>query len=394
MTDFNNIARAQQQAQQGRQFYDAQRYESMRGQGQALMQGAQGFVENRQRQQAFDTEARQRQQSLDLEATRANAAIMQLQQELGMQQRDANMRLQEHEIQMQLMGRKLQMAQALDATDLGRAQVQQQQAAARMAIVEAQKAEDDLKDRKGNKAAELQALMWRSRFPGGPRDVFEAGFVIDETSPMGYRLPREGSTELEDFGKRIDQSRERTSATRDTLLMDRDRVSREIQRVNEQLMIESDPDRLRELEEERSVLTKQHRSMLGLPETSKRPAAEAKKPAPAQIEPAQIDKVAQSMTGFKMTPPRNEFSRVDRTPIPADAPVETKRKISEYLLRNADRIRALQQIGYDQDPERRGLVATNESAVEEFVSVLNNPRHPSHQRYVDALRAAGLIGDR
>ena len=53
--------------------------------------------------------------------------------------------------------------------------------------------------------------------------------------------------ELAKFGSRIDQSRERSSAYRDTTLMDRDRVSREIQRIDSQLMIENDPQRIRDL---------------------------------------------------------------------------------------------------------------------------------------------------
>lgn len=379
MTDFNNIGRAEAQAQQGRQFYDAQRYESMRGQGNALMQGAQGFVEGRQRQQ-----------SLDMEAARTNASLLQLQQELGMQQRDANMRLETHEIEMQLMGRKLQMAQALDATDMGRAQVMQQQAAARMAMVEAQKAEEDLKDRAGNKTAEMQALMWKSRFPGGPRDVFEAGFVVDDNSPMGYRLPKDDA-ELAKFGSRIDQSRERSSAYRDTTLMDRDRVSREIQRIDSQLMIENDPQRIRDLEEERGVLSAQHRSLLGLPARSSAPSAQKQE---VRIEPAQIDKVTQDLSNFQVVPPPSEFTRVDRTQLPAPVPAEAKRKVAEYLLRNADRLRALQQDGYDADPARRGLTATNESAIQEFVTALNNRNHPSHFKYVNALKAAGMVSVR
>lgn len=207
MTDFNNIARAQGQAQQGQQFYDAQRYEAMRGQGNALERGAQGFVESRQRGQQIDLQ----QQSLMLEEQRANAAMTQFQQELQMRQRDADMRVEEHQLQMALLGEKLQLAQAIDATDLGRAQVEQSQAAAKLATLEAKRREKELADLDRNQEREFQAQHYRSRFPGGPRDLFEAGYVPDPESPMGYRLPKDGA-ELQAFGARIDQSRERPLA--------------------------------------------------------------------------------------------------------------------------------------------------------------------------------------
>jgi hypothetical protein len=200
MTDFNNIARAQGQVQQGQQFYDAQRYRSMDQTGATV---------ERAGQQANQDIWRGRQ--MDLQQQQLQAQMQSVQQELAIRQTDANMRLQEHEITQQINATKLQMMQAIDATDLGRAQVRAATAAADMQELQAKKARKEFDESDAMNQREWQVREFKARFPDGPRSVFEAGYVVDPGTALGYRLPKDDA-ELKAFGGRIDQSRERAAS--------------------------------------------------------------------------------------------------------------------------------------------------------------------------------------
>ena len=59
MSGFDVTMRSQAMVNQSQQFYDAQRYESMRGMGGAIQQGAQNFVQGIRQDRAMQMESAQ-----------------------------------------------------------------------------------------------------------------------------------------------------------------------------------------------------------------------------------------------------------------------------------------------------------------------------------------------
>ena len=362
--------------------YDAQRYESMRGQGAALQQGAQSFVENRQRGQQVEMQQRELQ-----------GRMQQVQQELALKQADADMRIQEHQVQMQMLDQKLLMARKLDETDLMQSQVSQARDAARLSRLQVEKLEKESKS--GLDEREFADRHFRSRFPGGPRDVFEAGFVIDPNAPAGYRLPKENSDELKLFGERIDQSRGRVGASTKT--------SEFNSRRNYLSSVLSAAEQAGDLDLRDQALAELRALDPGLAASAKSGASAAAKPGP-QVDQASLkattERVQQALGAYSLHNATGGRSAAGGTVYSGDliaASMPQNRVAPEVASGIANFVEAHKLVIHDRLTRARTAggrqwpSATPDETIARLISTLANPSNPDHQAVVNMLTDAGVL---
>jgi hypothetical protein len=68
--------------------------------------------------------------------------------------------------------------------------------------------------------------------------------------------------------------------------------------------------------------------------------------------------------------------------------------VSNWVVRNRARIQMLQQKGYDSDSKRKGLVATEDSAIDEALQILRSPSDPRHQAFLQMIANEGAMNAR
>lgn len=365
MTGFDNIMRSQAMVGEDRRFYDSQRYEAQRGQADAIA----GFGQTLQRERQLAMQ----QQGMEQDMQR-------FQQEYALQRADVDMRLQQHQQQVQLMDMKLQAMAKIDQADGMRAQVRTATAQAQLAELQAKMAQKKFDEYDQSQSQDVEESTLRGL--GGARGAYAAGLIYDPTKPIGGRLRLPLSKdELREFGARVDQSYEREGSG--NVLIDRNRVGQEIQRLNSELET-AEPDRAAEIQQ---ILPQLHREYRGYFPNGSAPAPKAT-PKPSAVDTKAVDEIAGRIVYQRPTNPMESMGAGQQDAMSIGREVDSpaaKKMIAERLWMLRSRLREKQQAGYDRDPARRGLSATEQTAIDEALAIINSPSDPRRQLLLQAL---------
>lgn len=363
MTGFDNIMRSQGMVAQHQMGQDQLRHDAMRGQAQAIGDFGQTL---------------QRERQLNMQQQAMQSQLAQVQQELALQQTDANMRLQEHEQRMQINAAKLVAMQQIDQADLMRAEVETAQASAKMAKLAAAKAERDAASYGEDRLAQMEADVLR--FSGGVEGLHISGHTYDSALPFGSRIrPYSNETERGEAAKRFAETKARSTTS--TTNQDRLLLAAQIKALEEAQDYEG-ADALRN-------------ELLALP----RPGAGAPS-APGASAPRQIthrpasdpriqEATAETLRSALVT--RNARHRATGPSIDATLDSGAEERLSGYLSANKAKIASEFRAG--ETPGRGGGLS-DDGVIDVILGIL--AAGPSDARYrgvMMKLAADGAISD-
>lgn len=350
-------SRAVQQGAQSQQFYDSQRYQSDQNAVNTLGRVGSQFVDT-QRDQAM----------LQMEEQK-------MQRELSMQEADANMRLAIQQQEQQQNALKLQMMTALDQAKMGRLQAKQME-------LQTDAMEFDLEQKR--KAAQ-QDEDTRMRFQkmldagGGMDDFLRAGYVAEEGALKGlFRKDVAAANELLKAGRATTSENQRRLYLQGIIAS-----------------IDKTPS-WEQTEEQRSIRANAFNEMIrmdpelmkGVKQGSDKQQSGDTKPSAADTK--KIEEIAMKLRGEPAEQSTNPMTAMGGTQdrmlgLQDQYSQQAKSQAASSIWASRAILREAQQRGYDKDPSRKGLVATDDSAIQAAIDILNDPRDPRRAALLKAL---------